>query len=106
MALTFGLVGLQQTINGTFQGSGNTKISMILSLTSLFIIQFPLAYILSKHTSLGAEGVYWAFPITNIIIAAITVIWFGSGSWKQKQLIEDPMIPSVIKETVIEEGIQ
>jgi Na+-driven multidrug efflux pump len=97
---------MQQTINGTFQGSGNTKISMILSLMSLFIIQFPLAYILSKHTDLGAEGVYWAFPVTNIITAIVTIIWYNTGSWKKKQVIQDPMVPKVMEETVIEEGVQ
>ncbi|HMR00988.1 MAG TPA: MATE family efflux transporter, partial [Candidatus Gracilibacteria bacterium] len=56
MALTFGFIGIQQTINGTLMGSGNTKMSMILSLITLFIVQFPFAYILSKHTTLGFEG--------------------------------------------------
>ncbi|MCA9374376.1 MATE family efflux transporter [Candidatus Peregrinibacteria bacterium] len=106
MALTFGFIGIQQTINGTLMGSGNTKMSMILSLITLFIVQFPFAYILSKHTTLGFEGIYWAFPITNIIMAIGTVIWFSKGSWKKKNITEDPTIGQVVEETIIEEGAQ
>ncbi|MFH1284516.1 MAG: MATE family efflux transporter, partial [Candidatus Peregrinibacteria bacterium] len=106
MALTFGFLGVQQTINGTFQGSGNTTISMILSVISLFIIQFPLAFILSNYTDLGANGLYWAFPITNVITAIITIIWYATGSWKKKQLLKDQMVSKVVSETVVEEGIQ
>jgi putative MATE family efflux protein len=87
MALTFGFIGVQQALNGTFNGSGNTMISMLLSVISLFAIQFPLAYVLSKHTTLGADGIYWAFPITNLITAAITVAWYMTGSWKKKKVL-------------------
>ncbi len=106
MAFTFGLIGVQQTINGTFQGSGNTNISMVLSLVSLFLFQFPIAYLLSKHTNLGAEGVYWAFPITNIIATIMTLIWYNRGTWKKKKVTEDRVVGKVVQETIIEEGIQ
>lgn len=106
MSLTFGFVGMYQTINGTFIGSGNTKKSMILSLISLFLLQFPLAFLLSKHTSLGSDGVYFAFPITNILTAGMALAWFNTGSWKSKKITEEPVTSQVIEETVIEEGIQ
>lgn len=105
MALTFGFIGLQQTINGSFQGSGSTKISMVLSLISLFVLQFPLAYILSKHTDLGADGIYWAFPFTNIITTIITVIWYKTGSWRRTNVLEDSLENRVVSEVLIEEGI-
>lgn len=106
MAFTFGLIGLQQTINGAFQGSGSTTITMILSLVSLFVIQFPVAYILSKHTSLGAEGIYWAFPIANVLMAIITVLVYSTGSWKKKELFKNPTQGKVMSETIVEEGVQ
>ena len=79
---------------------------MIVSLLSLFAIQFPLAYILSKHTSLGSDGVYWAFPFSNIITTSIMAIWYSTGSWKKKSVIERPLETEVLQETIIEEGIQ
>jgi len=88
MALTFGFIGIQQVLNGAFRGSGNTLISMTLSLISLWILRFPLAYILSLHTKLAELGIWIAFPIANIIGAIITIIWFTRGTWKRKKIIE------------------
>jgi putative MATE family efflux protein len=104
VSLTFGCIGLQQIYNGTFQGSGNTGITMILSLVSLFVIQFPLAYILSKHTFLVENGIYWAFPVTNISTALITYIWFRKGTWKKKKIIEEVEKGEIMMEAEIEEG--
>jgi len=53
MALTFGFTGIQMSLNGLFRGSGNTMISMALSIISLWVLRFPLAYLLSIHTRLA-----------------------------------------------------
>nr|MDC2854997.1 hypothetical protein [Ningiella sp. W23] len=46
-------------------------------------MQFPAAYILSNHTELGDEGIWYSFAITNITIALIAFAWFMRGSWKK-----------------------
>jgi len=108
-ALFFGIIGLQQTLNGVFMGSGNTMVSMIIALINLWVFQFPMAYILSKHTSLGALGIWWAFPASAILATIISVVYFRSGKWKKKQLIAKTttaLQDEVIKESIVEEGIQ
>jgi len=106
IALTFGFIGLQMSLNGLFRGSGNTIVSMILSLFSLWVLRIPLAYILS-HTLLREIGLWLAFPITNLIAAFIYMVWFLRGSWKKKQIIEnEKIVRKVIQETIINEGIE
>ena len=104
---TFAFLGLQLNLSGVFSGSGNTKISMILSLISLWIFEFPLAYILSKHTTLNETGIWIAAPIASFIIAMIALIYFKMGNWKKTRLIEDQserLENAVREETMIEEG--
>ncbi|MCK4730290.1 MAG: MATE family efflux transporter [Candidatus Aenigmarchaeota archaeon] len=106
MALTFGFIGLQMSLNGAFRGSGNTMIPLILSIISLWVLRFPIAYILSKHTVLAELGIWIAFPIANVIAAIITIVWFAKGTWKQKRLTKDiKLTKEVTKETIIEEGV-
>ncbi|MBT4071735.1 MAG: MATE family efflux transporter [Candidatus Magasanikbacteria bacterium] len=92
MALTFGFIGIQMSLNGLFRGSGNTMIPMILTIVSLWVLRFPLAYILSKHTALAEIGLWVSFPIANVIAAVITIIWFMKGTWKHKQITEETVI--------------
>ncbi len=106
MALTFGFIGVQMSLNGAFRGSGNTMIPLVLSIVSLWVLRFPLAYLLSKHTVLAELGIWIAFPVANVIAAVITIAWFAKGTWKQKQLTEDiKLTKEVTKETIIEEGV-
>lgn len=108
MALTFGFIGLQQALSGAFRGSGNTLNTMILAMVSLWVFQFPLAYVLSKHTDLGAVGLWWAFPSANVIIACITALWFLQGNWRHTRIIETPqekLADEVAEEVIVQEGI-
>ncbi len=106
MALTFGFIGIQMSLNGAFRGSGNTMISMTLSIISLWILRFPLAYILSTHTHLAEIGIWIAFPIANIITATIAIIWFLKGTWKQKTITEEIRLEDeIIEETIVEDGM-
>lgn len=89
MAFTFGFIALRMIIGGVFRGSGNTKTSFIVALTYLWILNIPLAYILSYYTTIGARGIWYALPIANVISALIALIIFLTGKWKEKKLIED-----------------
>lgn len=107
MSLAWGCIGIQLCIIAAFRASGNMLNAMVLALVSQWMILFPLAYILSKHTTLQSEGVWWAFPITNIIVAFVAVCWFATGSWREKRLTEDDKeVRDVTRETMIEEGIR
>jgi len=82
MSPSFGLLGVQQVLNGVFNGAGFTKASMLISILNLWIIRFPLAFILSHKTAIGYEGIWWAFPISNAIAAVVAFIYFKQGYWK------------------------
>lgn len=82
MAPSFGLLGVQQILNGVFNGAGFTKASMLISILSLWIIRFPLAFLLSHKTSLGYEGIWWSFPISNLLAALAAFTYFKMGYWK------------------------
>ena len=56
MALAWGFMGLQFALTGVLRASGNMVMTMVLTLVSQWVIQFPLAYVLSKHTALGVAG--------------------------------------------------
>lgn len=106
MSLAWGCIGIQLCVVATFRASGNMLNAMVIALVSQWLIQFPLAYILSRHTTLGAEGLWWAFPVTNVITSLVALAWFAHGGWKQTRLTkEDRQVAEVTRETMIEDGI-
>jgi Na+-driven multidrug efflux pump len=107
MSLAWGGIGLQLCIVAAFRASGNMLMAMVIALVSQWMFQFPLAYILSKHTVLQAAGLWWSFPIANIGVAIVSVCWFAHGGWKKTRLTEESrQVAKVAQETIAEEGIR
>lgn len=101
IAFSFGFLGMQMSLSGVFRASGNMMIPLLFSVVSLWVLQFPIAYILSKHTSLDALGLWWAFPISYILTALLAVVWFMKGDWKNKRLIGQEEITEVMVESAV-----
>jgi len=108
MCLSWGFLGLQLSLTGVLRASGNMVVAMVLTLISQWVLQFPLAYVLSRHADLGARGIWWAFPISYVIIALITMGVYANGDWKKKRLTDenDDLTVKASTEITIEEGIQ
>jgi len=88
-APAWGFLGLQFALTGVLRASGNMVMTMMLTLVSQWVLLFPLAYVLSKHTALGMQGIWWAFPAANVIIALVTIGVFAKGDWKKKRLLDE-----------------
>ena len=88
-APAWGFLGLQFALTGVLRASGNMVVTMVLTLVSQWVLQFPLAYVLSKHTALDVQGIWWAFPAANVTIALITLCVYAKGDWKKKRLLDE-----------------
>ncbi len=86
MAPSFGLLGVQQVLSGTFNGAGFTTASLLISVFSLWIVRFPVAFILAEKTSLGFEGIWWSFPVSNLLAAALAFGYYKMGYWKLRTI--------------------
>jgi Na+-driven multidrug efflux pump len=107
MSLAWGCIGIQLGIVSAFRASGNMLIAMVIALVSQWTIQFPLAYVLSKHTTLLAHGLWWSFPVTNILVAIVSICWFATGNWKSTRLTEERELTNkIVQEAITEEGIR
>jgi putative MATE family efflux protein len=106
MSLAWGGMGVQLCVVAAFRASGNMLNAMVIALVSQWMIQFPLAYVLSRHTMLHESGIWWSFPVTNLAVAVISLAWFAQGGWKKTRLTEeDRQVIKVAEETIAEEGL-
>jgi putative MATE family efflux protein len=106
MALSWGFIGAQFSMTGVLRASGNMVVTMMLTLVSQWVLQFPLAYVLSMHTTLRQAGIWWSFPISNILIVMVTVAVYARGDWKRTRLMgpDDELADRVTAEIITEEG--
>ncbi|MFA8343463.1 MAG: MATE family efflux transporter [Rhodothermaceae bacterium] len=83
-SVAVGLGGIEHILLGSFRGAGNTFLVMSLSIFLLSAAMLPTAYILSRHTGLGVDGIWLAFPITNFAAVIITMFLYKRGIKKNK----------------------
>jgi Na+-driven multidrug efflux pump len=86
---SWGFYGAQFALVGVFRAAGNMMASMVLTVVSTWVLQFPVAYVLSRHTSLGIDGVYWSLPVSAVLTFVVTLLVFLRGGWKRKKLLTD-----------------
>ena len=106
-APSFGFLGLQLALIGVFRAAGKMVVTMMLALLSQWALQFPLAYILGKHTRYGLDGLWYAFPTATVLVTFVAVAWFFKGDWKQSRLTSDQAFAEkVTEEVLVEEGVR
>jgi Na+-driven multidrug efflux pump len=67
-------------------GAGDTLSPMIINLIALWIVQVPLAYLLSRPLGLRADGIWLALVLSWILQATLMGLRFRQGRWKMKQI--------------------
>jgi len=100
---SFGFIGVQFALMGVLRASGNMFAAMVISLVSQWVLQFPLAFVLAERAHLGPQGLWWAFPIANVITAVISAVWFSRGDWKKRRIIEPSSLEEEEREEVSEQ---
>jgi Na+-driven multidrug efflux pump len=104
-AMSFVFSGVQLGLAGTFRGAGDTFITMLLAAIGVWCVQLPIAYVLSKHTALGALGIWWMFPIAGAINTLFALAYFKWGRWRSIRLTDAQKLQTrVSEEILIEEG--
>ncbi|HEX3763667.1 MAG TPA: MATE family efflux transporter [Kofleriaceae bacterium] len=73
----FGMVMMQ-----AFNGAGDTRTPTLINLGVFWLLQLPLAWLLSHHTGLGPSGVFVTLATCFSVFAAIGVALFRRGRWK------------------------
>lgn len=86
--LSVGYLGLalNNVLDAAQTGAGDTISPMIINLVSLWILQVPLAYGLSRWAGLGADGIWLALTLGWIVQAALMTWRFRQDRWQLTQI--------------------
>ncbi|MBT8229839.1 MAG: MATE family efflux transporter [Bacteroidia bacterium] len=72
----------EMIISQAFNGAGDTYTPTLLSFIFMWLLQIPLAYVLSFTLNLESLGVYMAISISSVFISMTAVYLFRKGRWK------------------------
>ncbi|MFC1909445.1 MATE family efflux transporter [Chloroflexota bacterium] len=84
--VSYMVFGLAQVLQLCLTSVGDTVPTMLTVLLSIWGVQVPLAFLLSRYTSLGVYGTRWGIVSATVVRAATYSIYFRSGRWKRKKV--------------------
>jgi putative MATE family efflux protein len=67
-------------------GAADTVSPMVINTITLWLIQLPLIYLLSRVVGLGATGIWIALVISPVVQCIMTTWRFRQGHWKSKRI--------------------
>ena len=84
------LMGLYNNYMSVYNGSGNNKYALIMSLTRLWAIRIPLILLFMYVTpQVGVAGIWYAMVISNVTILILGEILYRRISFERKVRITD-----------------
>ncbi len=86
-ALAMPFFGIFRGISGILEGSGHTVKLMVLSLSRLWGLRVPLAYIFAFVVGWYSSGIWLGMALSNVIGACLALVVYARGRWK-KGIIE------------------
>ena len=69
-------------IGNSFNGAGDTRTPTMINLFVFWILEIPLAWLLSHQIEMGPLGVFVAMTIAFSTLAVVSAMIFRQGRWK------------------------
>lgn len=74
-------VGTYIAFAGLFQGAGETRTTLRINAWSTLVFQIPASAVLGFVLSMGAPGIWLAFPLGFVLKAALALRAYRQGTW-------------------------
>lgn len=78
---------LSFTLPNSLRASGDVRFTMIVSISSMFILRISFGYILGIIFNLGVIGVWLAMGADWMLRSIIYVLRFKNGKWREFKVI-------------------
>lgn len=78
--------GIHDAARALFQGTGHTEVTMIVTITRLWVLRFATLWFCETVLGLGVRSVWFSVVISNGISAAVLLGLYFTGLWRKPRL--------------------
>lgn len=82
---SFIIFGVFNVVAGVVRSAGAVVFPLIVAFVALLLVRIPLATILANKY--GFDVIWWSFPISFSVAAAMNLLYYRFGKWKQARMI-------------------
>ncbi|MDD9272259.1 MATE family efflux transporter [Paenibacillus sp. GCM10023248] len=82
---SFIIFGVFNVVAGVVRSAGAVVFPLLVAFVALLLVRIPLATVLSHQY--GFDVIWWSFPVSFTVAAALNLIYYKFGKWKQARMI-------------------
>jgi putative MATE family efflux protein len=86
VSLGYAALSLYYVFDGVLSGAGDTVSPMIVNVLALWGVQIPLAFVLSRFTPLGVDGIWLALVLGWLLQAGLVGWRVWQGAWQEQRV--------------------
>ncbi|HEY9131617.1 MAG TPA: MATE family efflux transporter [Dyella sp.] len=94
---SFVFFGVTFVIFGVVRSTGAVWAPLIILTITMWLVRPPFA--LSLMSSMGADAIWWSFPLGSLLSMLLAMAYYRWGGWKQAHMLVQPsktgMLPKV-----------
>lgn len=80
----FFFAGAAIILSRTMSSAGDTFVPMLITIVSLWTVQWPAAVHLPKFMGLQLHGIWWSIALVTALHGILIAWWFVHGKWKTR----------------------
>jgi putative MATE family efflux protein len=80
------VIGLTSALSASINGAGDTLPMMLVNIGMIWLVQLPVAYLLSNYTGLHVYGTRLGLIAGPVAAAIATFLYFKFGKWQTKRV--------------------
>ncbi|KAI3594055.1 Na+-driven multidrug efflux pump [Cupriavidus sp. U2] len=91
---SFILFGFTIVVFGTVRATGAVMAPLVILFISMWVIRLPFAWGLAGH--IGAESIWWSFPLGSVVSVALAFLYYRFGNWKRSHILPATPQPEAV----------
>ncbi len=90
-SLAMPFFGVFRGVTSLLNGSGHTKLKMVLSLVRLWGLRLPFVFFFALFVTMGSTGVWTGMAVSNVVAFVLALGVYKTGWWKEKVIEDKPV---------------
>ncbi len=90
--------GVSLVLLGVVRANGAVMPPLVILIFALLCVRFPLALAMLKR--LGADAIWWSFPLSSIVSLVLGVLYYKFGGWREARMMEPEAAARVAQEQI------
>ena len=75
-------------LSGVVRATGAVWAPLVILVGSMYVIRIPFALLLKGE--LGADAIWWSFPLGTVSSAVLTTVYYRRAGWKKARMVDGP----------------